>query len=262
MRQPFAISALIAALLLTLAACSTTSKLPADEILYTGVKKINIKYPDKDTDKAPGLAGDVKEAVNVAPNNCLVSPYLRYPFPLGLWVYNHWPNPEKGFRHWLYEKLVAEPVLISDVRPEVRTKMIDEILDNNGFFHGAATYELVQGKNKRKASVRYNVNTGNPFLIDSVELLPDTCRLFHLIDSIAARSTYFRPGSRYSTDSLAAMRIDLTNAVRNRGYYFFKPDYIEFLADSTITPERIAMRLPVATNTPTPALMRWRTGKI
>lgn len=262
MRHPFALTALIAALLLTLAACSTTSKLPADEILYTGVKKINIKYPSKDTEEAPGLAADVKDAVNVAPNNCLVSPYLRYPFPLGLWVYNHWPNPEKGFRHWLYEKLVAEPVLISDVRPEVRTKMIDEILDNNGFFRGSATYELVQGKNKRKASVRYNVNTGNPFLIDSVELLPDTCRLFHLIDSVAARSTYFRAGSRYSTDSLAALRIDLTNAVRNRGYYFFKPDYIEFLADSTITPERIAMRLTVATNTPKLAMQRWKTGKI
>ncbi len=98
---------------------------------------------------APGLDGQVKNAVNVAPNNSLISPYLRYPFPLGLWVYNNWSNPPHGFKHWLYEKLVAEPVLISDVRPEVRTKMIDEILDNNGYFRGTASYELIKGKNPK-----------------------------------------------------------------------------------------------------------------
>ena len=120
------------------AACSTTKRLGADDILYTGVKKINI-IPQGQEKPAPGIASDVKDAVNVKPNNSLISPYIRYPFPLGLWVYNNWPNPPKGFRHWLYEKLVAEPVLISDVRPEVRTKMIDEILDNNGYFSGSAS---------------------------------------------------------------------------------------------------------------------------
>lgn len=113
-----ALAALTIVIASMVAACSTTRRLPPDEILYTGVKKIAIDYPDSDTvGPAPGLAGDVKDAVNVAPNNSLISPYIRYPFPLGLWVYNNWDDPGHGFKHWLYEKLVAEPVLISDVRP-------------------------------------------------------------------------------------------------------------------------------------------------
>lgn len=241
--------------------CSTTRRLGADDILYTGVKKIEINTPEG-VKAAPGLAGDIKDAVNVAPNNCLISPYLRYPFPLGLWVYNNWSNPPKGFRHWLYEKLVAEPVLISDVRPEVRTEMIDEILDNNGYFRGHASFELLQGKNKKKARILYKISTGPEYLIDSVELLPDTCRLNHLIDSVAAKSTYLRAGTRYCTDSLSAERIRIANAVRNRGYYFFKPDYVEYLADSTLAPERIALRMVIASNTPKAALVPWRTGSI
>lgn len=241
--------------------CSTTRRLGADDILYTGVKKIEINTPEG-VKAAPGLAGDIKDAVNVAPNNCLISPYLRYPFPLGLWVYNNWSNPPKGFRHWLYEKLVAEPVLVSDVRPEVRTEMIDEILDNNGYFRGHASFELLQGKNKKKARILYKISTGPEYLIDSVELLPDTCRLNHLIDSVAAKSTYLRAGTRYCTDSLSAERIRIANAVRNRGYYFFKPDYVEYLADSTLTPERIALRMVIASNTPKAALVPWRTGSI
>lgn len=241
--------------------CSTTRRLPADEILYTGVKKINITTPEG-TKEAPGLAGSVKNAVNVKPNNSLISPYLRYPFPLGLWVYNNWPNPPSGFRHWLYKKLVAEPVLISDVRPEVRTEMINQILDNNGYFRGNASYELVQGKNKKKADIRYNVATGPEYTLDSIIALPDTCRLFHLIDSVVARSPYMKRGMRYDTDSLSTLRLRIANAVRNKGYYFFKPEYIEYLADSTITPLKIAMKVTVAKNTPAPALMSWKTGKI
>ncbi|MCH5319644.1 MAG: BamA/TamA family outer membrane protein [Paramuribaculum sp.] len=244
-----------------LASCSTTRRLGEDEILYTGVKKIDIITYDHQKE-APGLHEEVKNAVNVAPNNSLISPYLRYPFPIGLWVYNNWNDPGKGFKHWLYEKLVAQPVLISDVRPEVRTEMINEILDNNGYFSGRATYELIQGKNKKKASILYKVNTGPYYPIDSIQLLPDTCRLNHLIDSIAGKLSYLQPGSRYCTDSLSAARIDIANVLRDKGYYFFQPDYIEYLADSLINPGSIALRMVIGSNVPQMLLQPYKTGKI
>ena len=166
--------------------CSTTKRLGPDDVLYTGVKKIVYDVPD--SVKLPSdVKSDIFDVINVKPNNSLYSPYVRWPFPLGLWVYNNWPNPPKGFRHWLYEKLVAEPVLISDVRPEVRVHMIDQMLDNNGYFSGSASYELIKGKNPKKARIQYNIVPGPAYPIDSIELLPDTCALYHMIDSIARR---------------------------------------------------------------------------
>lgn len=246
---------------LLISACSTTRRLGEEDILYTGVKRTAI-VPDSGQTLAPGLSDNVKEAVNVKPNNCLISPSVRYPFPLGLWVYNNWPNPPKGFRHWLYEKLVEEPVLISDVRPEVRTEMIDQILDNHGYFRGHASYELAQGKNKKKASIIYNVHTGPQYYIDTVMLMPDTLRLYHLIDSVVKKCDYMRGGSRYDTDSLNEVRVRIANALRNKGYYFFKPDYVEYLADSTITPQRIALRVVLAGNIPKGADQVYTTGTI
>lgn len=246
---------------LLISACSTTRRLGEEDILYTGVKRTAI-VPDSGQTLAPGLSDNVKEAVNVKPNNCLISPSVRYPFPLGLWVYNNWPNPPKGFRHWLYEKLVEEPVLISDVHPEVRTEMIDQILDNHGYFRGHASYELAQGKNKKKASIIYNVHTGPQYYIDTVMLMPDTLRLYHLIDSVVQKCDYMRGGSRYDTDSLNEVRVRIANALRNKGYYFFKPDYVEYLADSTITPQRIALRVVLAGNIPKGADQVYTTGTI
>ena len=195
------LSALLTAMMWS---CSTTRRIPNDEILYTGLKGVKVNTPDPKETFPSGVHESLTEAVSVKPNNPLLgSASVRTPFPIGLWVYNNWPNPPKGFKHWIYNKLASEPVLVSDVRPEVRVHMLDRILDDNGYFSGSTSYELVQKKNKKKASILYTINSGEPYLIDSIRLLPDTTHLFHIIDSVVDRSTYFKTGSRYSTDSLS-----------------------------------------------------------
>lgn len=254
--------AIYISIVLLLAACSTTRRLPQGEILYTGVKGVDVKGVDGK--KVPaGVVEALEEAVAVKPNNPLFgSVSYRIPFPLGLWVYNNWDNPPKGFKHWLYEKLVVQPVLVSDVRPEVRVDMLDQILDNNGYFSGHSSYELVQGKNPRKAKIRYNIDAGPEYTLSDIHLLPDTCHINHLIDSVATKLPYLRTGERYSTDSLAMVRTTIANSLRNRGYYFFRPEFIEYMADSTIHSHQIALKLDIASNVPSVALERYRTGTV
>ena len=130
---------ILVAALTVIAACSTTSKLGEGEVLYTGVKKIQYNHPDSikiDSD----VEDQIFSAVNVKPNNPLYSPYYRTPFPIGLWVYNHWDENSKGFKGWLYKILVAKPVLISKVRPQTRVNMINELLKNNGYFDSSSCF--------------------------------------------------------------------------------------------------------------------------
>lgn len=264
MKTRFNITSVIAAVFaaLLLSACSTTRRIPDDEILYTGVRKVEIARSDS-MRIASGISSQIKTAVDVAPNNYIKLIGWRYPFPLGLWVYNNWPNPPKGFRHWLYEKLVEEPVLVSDVRPEVRIHMIEQILDNNGYFRGTASYELVQGKNRKKAKILYKVEPGPAYPVDTIMLVPDSTRLGHLIDSIARTDPYLTMCSpRYSTDSLSAARLRITNKLRNRGYYFFRPEFIEYLADSIARPQHIALKMMLASNIPAFALQPYTTGRV
>lgn len=249
-------------LLLSAASCSTTRRIPADETLYTGVKRIT--YATAPGEQVPeGLKANIAEAVDVHPNNYISLIGMRSPFPIGLWVYNNMNPDSKGLKGWIYRKLVEEPVLVSDVRPQLRTHMIEQALANAGFFRGRASYEEIPGKrNKHKASIAYNIDPGPAYLIDSIGFLPDTCDLTHRIDSVAHTLPYFTPGQRFSTDSLSTARTVITNSLRNRGYYFFRPEFIEYLADSTITPERIALRLDLADNAPTFATRSYSTGKV
>lgn len=244
-----------------LAACSTTKRIPEGELLYIGTNKV--KYETPDSVRVPAsLVSDVADAVDVAPNNYFSLLKWRYPFPLGLWVYNNWPNPEKGFKHWIYEKLAAEPVLVSDVRPHTRAQMIKNMMDNNGFFGSSVGYEILEQKNPKKAKIQYTVKTGKPYRLKEVQLLPDTSRLNHLIDSIVRRESYLKPGSRYSVDSLSYARNRIANALRNKGYYYFKPEFVEYLADSVADPGSIYLRLVLGSNLPKRIIEPYRTGKI
>lgn len=251
--------AVAAAFVLVLASCSTTRRLPDGETLYNGLKGIEFA----DSARVPAaLASDIRDAVNVPPNNYWKLLGWHYPFPLGLWVYNNWSNPPSGLKHWLYEHLAAEPVLISDVRPEVRAKMIDEMLDNNGYFRASVDYQLVKGRNPRKAKLRYRISPGAAYPMEVVQMLPDTTELGHLVDSLVARDSYLSSVSRYCTDSLSVARTRITNSLRNRGYYFFRPDFIEYLADSIGRPGTVLIKMMLAANAPDFALQRYRTGDV
>ncbi|MDE5969519.1 MAG: BamA/TamA family outer membrane protein [Muribaculaceae bacterium] len=255
------LSVLAILIMMVTSSCSTTRRLPADEILYTGLKGIEINPDDKELKVPSGVKSEINSAVNVKPNKYTFTPSIR--IPIGLWVYNNWNPNSKGIKKWLYNKLVEDPVVISDVRPEVRTKMIDEILDNNGYFQGTSSFQLNQGKNKKKASLTYIINTGPAYMVDTIEMLPDTTQLFNLLNKAALRDPYLGcRNMRYSTDSLSISRNRLANYVRNHGYYYFRPEYIEYLADSIQNPGHIALRMTVASNTPKQGLTSFKTGKI
>ncbi len=93
--------------------------------------------------------------------------------------------------------------------------------------------------------------------------MPDTTRLAALIDSIARQDSYLMSHMpRYSADSLSVARTRITNVLRNKGYYFFRPEYIEYLADSLTNRGRIALHLVAASNIPAFARQPYKTGKV
>lgn len=249
-----------------LCACSTTRRIPDGQILYTGVKAFEFTHSDSTPKLESEITSDIKKAGDVKPNNPmpLLSPYVRTPLPIGLWVYNNWNDSVGGLHGWLYRKLVSDPVLISDVKPKVRTQMMKNILDNNGYFNSSASYKLIPDKkNPKKARILYDIDYASPYLIDSVIYMDGSHpAIDSFIDSLARLDPYLQPGARFCTDSLAVARTRITNSLRNRGYYYFRPEYIQFLADSLIHPGAVVLALDYSDQTPPIAYTRWKTGEV
>ena len=121
---------------LLLSSCSTTKNLPEGAVLYTGIKKIEVKNEDK---TKPGEAAleEVEAALAYPPNNALLgSSSIRVPFPFGLWVYNAFVNKKGKVGKWIFNKLASKPVLITTVNPDVRVKVARNLLNEYGYFNG------------------------------------------------------------------------------------------------------------------------------
>ena len=240
-------TSLLALVLLTigLSACSITSRLPAGEVLYTGVSKINHNKVDTVDDL-------VKEALatklEVAPNSSFLgSAYHISPFPMGLWIYNGlYPKKEHGFRHWFWKHFKSDPTLISQVNPELRAHAAEAALKDEGYFDASVGFDTIYNKkDSLKAKIAYTVDYAHKSRFGTITYMRSP---FPRIDSIVSHTlnkSLLRSGDRFSYTNLDAERIRVANALKDSGYYFFEPKFVKYYADSTQHGNTVNLRVMV-----------------
>lgn len=245
-----------------LTACSTTKNLPDNEVLYTGIKKIEVT--DEDKSKAGDEAlGEVEAALAYPPNNALLgSSSIRVPFPFGLWVYNAFVNKKGKIGRWIFKKLAAKPVYITTVNPEVRTKVAYNLLREYGYFDGVTSFEVdTNPKNHKKAKLTYRISMNHAYTYDSISYVPLTAQIDRLVQThIGDRLLY--DGENFNVVRLEAERQRISSLLRNNGFYYFRPDFIVYQADTLLNPGKVALRVITKPGLPATALRPWRLGDI
>lgn len=247
---------------LLLSACSTTRNLPEGEVLYTGIEEIKVENADE-SKAGEATMDEIEAALAYPPNNALLgSSSLRVPFPFGLWVYNAFVNKEGKLGKWIFRKLAAKPVLISTVNPEVRVKVARNLLNEYGYFQGESAFEVIPDeKNPRKAKLAYTITMNHPYTLDSVEYVHIRHRADSLIDATAGERL-LRTGDPFNVIRLQAERERISSMLRDNGYYYFRPDFITYQADTTLVPGRVTLRVAPKESLPRTALRTWRLGDI
>ena len=158
---------LLLASFLVVVSCSTTRRIDPDEVLYIGVDGMKITTADSQR-VDDGLKANLDEAIDVSPNGAIISPWLRSPLQFGLWFYNWGDSTSTGLKRWIVDHLGRTPVLISDVKPDLRLEMMRDVLNNNGYFGSSASYELLYSKDRRQAEILYRVNLTKPYTYSNI----------------------------------------------------------------------------------------------
>ncbi|MGL5786812.1 MAG: BamA/TamA family outer membrane protein [Bacteroidales bacterium] len=233
-------------LLLMLSACSTTKMIPEGQELYTGIKKVEVNKP-KDMVLDPQLESSLSSPLDYPPNNALLgSSSIRIPFPMGLWVYNtlyEYKDKKKGFKHWLFKKFASNPVLVSNVKPELRIKVVENMLQDYGHFGSTASYEVLEDKkDPKKAKILYKINITEPYVLDSVGIISGNSPADSVISRMSL-SPEIQSGANYNVFNLQAEQTKITDKLRDMGYFYFRPDFIEYLADTVQVPHKVQLRL-------------------
>lgn len=244
---------------IVLAACSTTKHLPEGETLYLGLKKVNIVNEDK-SPAAENALEEVNGAISIAPNNAIfVNPNVRFPIPLGLWIYNRFERYENGFGHWIFKKLAANPVLISTVNPDTRVKVATNLLHDYGYFNGKVTYQVDSTRNPRAVKLSYDINMGKPYFIDTLEYRGFSAYADSLIKANLS-GRLVNKGDHFNVVTLNSERDRIIDLLRNYGYYYARSEFITFYADTLKNPGHVCIRMQPKNNLPPEALRTYFLG--
>ena len=258
----FCTKSLACLFLLCLVACSVTKNLPDEELLYTGIEDIIIEQRDS-TAAGENTLTEIRAALDYPPNNAFLgSSSVRLPFPFGLWMYNALIHKEGKLGRWMFDKLAAKPVLISTVNPEVRVKVAENLLREYGYFQGRASYKLVHNpSDSLQAKVLYHITMRTPYTYDSIRYMQRRHRTDTIVRQHKVQSL-LKKGDNFNVVQLEAERQRISTLLRNNGFYYFRPEYISYQADTTRTPGKVWLRIIPSPGMPREALRPWRLGNI
>ena len=248
-------------LCILLSACSTTRNLPEGETLYTGIDKLEVVNEDKTLAGITALT-EVEAALAYAPNNAIFgSSSLRWPIPFGLWVYNGFEKyqDKKGVGRWIFDHLGKSPVLMSSVNGETRAKVATNLLHDYGYFNGTVSYQEVPQKNPKEAKVNYVIDMAQPYFLDSIAYL----KYPHYADSLiqfTRSQSVLKSGENFSVIKLEEERQRLSNLLRNHGYYYYRPEFTTYRADTLQKSGYVSLQVVPRNGIPAEAKKQYYVG--
>ena len=225
-----------------LSACNVTKFVPKGDALYTGatVKVKDSTLSKKEKNKVIDLTEHLPRP---APN----SKFLGIPFKLLFYNLAGNPKKTKGFLRKFFRKIGQPPVLLSNVDIGYNSKVLQNYLENIGYFHAEASGDTIV--KRKRAHATYTLTPGPVYTIKDVKFQADSSSLGKAIEDTRAKSILV-PGHPFNLDIIKNERDRVDAILKEEGYYYFSPEFLIVNADSSIGNHKVNMYLQVKEKTP------------
>src|SRR5689334_9387403 len=247
-----AIFFLIAAGGLVWSGCSSTKSVPANDKLYTGatVQLKNIA----NTRERRALQEDVDGLTRPKPN----SKFLGMRLKLGIYNMFYKKKP-KSFWGKIRDKYGQPPVLLSQVDVAKNAQTIQTYLFNKGYFNALVTGDTVVRRKTAKAE--YKAPAGERYTIDTIHSPTDSSALAKTIRESMDKSLLVK-GKGFDLDVIKGERTRIDAYLKERGFYYFNPDYILVRTDSTVGDHLTNLYITVKPGTPLEAQQTYSINNV
>lgn len=224
--------------------CSNTKYLPEGEMLYKG-GEVKVEDTVMSRKARKNMEKELQGLLRPKPNRAILGLKPK------LWIYNlaGEPKKEKGFRNWLRTKVGEPPVLFSQVDLDYNADVLQNYSENKGYFKARTTADSASSNKRAKAL--YTVRTGKQYTIRKVIFPGDSTKTE--IDSTVAsikRRSRLKKGQPYDLAVIKEERERIDQRLKNRGYYYFNPDYILVQVDSTVGNQEVDLIVKIKDETP------------
>ena len=208
-------------------ACSPTKYVGKDEYL---LDKVNLSVDGKSLNSS-----ELKRSIRQKPNTRILG---MFRFHLGLYNLSG-KDEEKRFNRWL-RRIGEAPVIYDSLLMQRSAEQIKLYLRNKGYYSSSVTDTVIY--KRKRARVSYRVVSGPRTLVQQVRFQQDSSnRRFQEITTTGLLGNYYRdtmaslikPNVPLDMDLLDSERERITQMLREKGYFNFSKNFIQFFADSS-----------------------------
>jgi len=155
---------------------------------------------------------------------------------------NRYIETRSSFNKWL-KKTGEAPVIVDEAKTNKTTKRLKDYYFNNGWFDINTSYNINKKDNQR-ASIDYQIKTGDAFIIDSITKKISSPIVDSLYKKIKTNS-FIKKNEQYKTVNYELERDRITNELRNSGVYHFSQDYVLFENDTIGTNKKVNVEIQI-----------------
>ncbi|MBC7774122.1 MAG: BamA/TamA family outer membrane protein [Phycisphaerae bacterium] len=225
-------------LLLALSACNVTKHLDAEKGERLLVKNaLKIKSEKKLSLSAKSaLSNELAPFYRQKPNRRNLG--IFYP---RLWFYYKYRDRKSDFAKWI-NKRIAEPPAVYDSILAQRTALnFKNQIRQKGYFRAESSFKTTL-IGKYKAKVAYQLILGPRYTVENVQFASRDTQILTILHTTAGESL-IKQGTPLDIHIFDAEKLRITSILKNRGYAYFIPQYIEFGGDSTDTKANVTIEV-------------------
>lgn len=239
---------LLLLILTTLAGCTGMKNISSDDPLYVG-HEIKFSSTGQENKK---LTSQLKGLLKPKPNNTFL--WMRPALARN----NMLSDSAKTKKFW--KKKIAEPVLLSHVKPGQVSGVLQNRVFHQGYFQNTVVYDTVR-IGKRKAKYKYTITPREPYRLATVAFPKPNDDLTREI-ARSQHQTLLKPGEIYSLDKIKDERVRIDRDLKEHGYLYFNPEFITVKGDSATGDHLINEAITIKPETPPESRKSYRIRKV
>ncbi|MDR2953584.1 MAG: BamA/TamA family outer membrane protein [Prevotella sp.] len=215
-------------LVFSLVACNTTKRIPDGSYLLDS-------FSIKNDTKKP--VSDLEDFVRQQPNS-------KFPLlgKVRLNIYNMAGQDTSKWLNRMIMKLGQPPVIYSDRQTAISMSQLKKQLNNKGYLD-AIVDTILRAKGK-KISVIYNLKGNTPYRIRNYSYTLSDTLMARILDHASIRPL-LNKGDMFDMDKMEQERTQVSNMMRNAGYFDFSKKYLYFKADTTLNSHEVDLYMDV-----------------
>ncbi len=153
-------------------------------------------------------------------------------FRTRLWLHYKYVNrQDKKFGRWVMNRIAEPPTIYDDALAQRTAENFENQMRQRGYFDAVASYDT-DTINQYKVKTKYTLVLGSLYRIDSVFFASQDSLVKQILD-LTSPLTLLRRGDAVDGQVFEAERLRITSELKNRGYAYFTPNFIEFTGDTT-----------------------------